>query len=82
MTDVHVLLSVPVVVVAAHDTPSLLPPAFRLTVMLLTVADVVLVRKVKKSVLVAEKLGPKIVEDASMPSPKVTIGVVEETAEA
>jgi hypothetical protein len=47
---------------------------------LLTVAVEVLVRRVKESVLVAEKPGPRVVEEASTPSPKVTIGVVDETA--
>ena len=64
----------------AQVMPLFAPPAFKLTVTLVIWDVVVVVRRVKESVLVAEKPGPRTVEEASMPSPRVTIGVVEETA--
>jgi hypothetical protein len=64
----------------AQVAPSFFPPALRLIRALVTVEVVVDVRSVKESELVADAPGPILVEAASVPSPIVTIGVVEETA--
>jgi hypothetical protein len=61
--------------------PSFFAPALKLISALFTIVVVVLVLSVNESVLVAEVPGPTTnPAGVSVPSPSVTIGVVEETA--